>query len=1455
MTALVSRFSITILMLVALLHAAAQLPCSFEHFSASDGLSQNRINHIIQDKNGFIWLGTYNGLIRYDGYKFKTYKANSTLVVSNRVNRITEDTYGRLWTTSADDILCFKPSTESFLLPHRNIDFGITPERIYKERSGKVWLVSKEEGCVCILDSLFNYTVYSKNNGKLPNCQLNAIYEDKELNTWLLTSNGLGFLTSEEMDSVHFIMNNKTTNPFLNKPFYTVSELNEEIWFGSKSGTIWRYLKKSRSFVEFQLDIDSSVRSIYKTDGKTLIILTQSEGFYTYNRENGELKKYDSTTLPQLESNELDYVNINKPYEMWFNIGLGDFYKFDLRTEKLKRYSVPIEYNPQNTRYYGPFVKKDIYNQLWIHPRGGGFSRYNRQLDQLEPFYNLPGHPDNRNLNIINSAYFDQQGILWMCTPSLGLEKVTFCKTLFESQRPFPKLDGTLTNKVRCIFEDKTGKIWLSTREGKLLSGNSDFSHLVTVGPTGKLNDDTSWPAAVYSINEDANNNIWLGSRGEGVFKLSPDKTGGFHVENYRHNPKDSYSLSNNNIFNIAVDHLNNIWIGTLGGGVNIVDNSNGRSLRFINHNNKLTQFPVDKYSRVRCIVAGANNIMYAGTSGGLLVWKTPTGAWGDVDFKHYESNPATTASLSHNEVMGLAAPSNGELYLATFGGGLNKVTKRDAEGYPTEFISYNQDEGLSSDLLLNVLTDKTGNYWVNSESSLVRFNPSDTTFESFKEIELLLSGGVFSEGASAYTSNGEIVFGHNNGIIRFKPEQTNQNTFMPKVILSNFCLYNKPYLNNDGIPLALKEGTIIELKHNQNFISIDFAALDLLASSNITYRYQLEGVDPEPNYTKDLRRAVYTNLPAGEYLFKVQSTNSSGIWVDNETSIPIVIYPSFWATKWAFALYILLILGLFFFIQRHYFIIYKLKSDVKFQKEISDIKLKFFTDISHEIRTPLTLITAPIEYLLNNEQTPKQVKEHLGYISNNTNRLLNLVNQILDYRKYQNQKLRIEKTNIGHFTEKICLEFKNLAAEKKLFFSFNDLSNNAIVWVDRNAFEKVIMNLLSNALKYNNSGNTIKVSIEKRNDHVCLSVSDNGPGISKSKQKELFNRFATFHEQTSNPSTGIGLSIIKEIVDKHHAKIKVESDEGQGSHFTIQFLNGYTHFGKDAEIILPENSASSKIAITNEVPIETDNSTKTNASFKPSILIVEDDEGLRNYIKTILIDEFLIYEAENGEEGLKVAIKDAPDFIVSDIMMPKMDGIAFLKALRANVSTSHIPVILLTAKTNIESKLDGLAYGADDYITKPFSVTYFKARVYNLLEQRKRLHRLLVSDYSINQEQSEDTTGIIVSADEELIAKAIDIINKNIDENGLTVEFLGTELGLSRSTFFNKLKSLTGMSPNEFIRDLRLQHAAKLILSQKILIKEACYMSGFSDLKYFGKCFKKKFGMPPGEYRSQGSE
>ena len=1454
---------------VILLHIekiAAQPECYFEHYGAENGLPQQTIMDILQDQKGFIWLSTWDGLSKFDGHNFKTFRIPHTgnfQVRSNRIDNIFEDKYGNIWTLSYDNRAHrFNPLTERFTDIHsldyyKDKDFFTTA--IIPQKSGKVWLLSENNGCISITDSIFSAEIYNIQNGRLAGNTVHIVYEDKELNSWILTNKGILHVPYIKTDSAQHLFNKMSAVNDAEIPFYSILEVDEQIWFGSENGVIWIFNKKNKEYLNIDATTDSDIISLMELSSEKILAVTRDDGFLIYNTHSGDWNTYNTRTLAQMASNEIFNCYVDRSRNIWLETNTLGVSKFNPYTESFIHFTPTLESTESSVFPPNYFIFEDKENRLWVHPRGGGFSLFDKERDKLIPFYNEPFSPDWRFSNMLHSAYSDRQGNLWMCTRSHGLEKIIFYENDFKTFLIDNNIHSTVSNDVRPIFQDSKKNIWVATKDGRIYMYDQNFQKKGHLGENGAIGNSNPLKGIAYCFMEDSSQQIWIGTKGEGVYKLTrTNDSDQFRIENYKHILSDPQSLSNNNVYSIYQDKNGQIWIGTYGGGINLLHETSS-GVKFIHSQNDLTNYPYQSGSQVRIISEDKFGNVCVGTTLGLIMF-SPDSHYRNIQY-HLILKESFENSIKANDIFDICTTAKGETYIGTFGGGISKIEETDEYGFPLSFKTYDINDGLPSNITLSVLEDDSGNLWISTEGNLTKFNPQKESFENFSEVKRLMKRQAFSENSRNKTIDGKILFGYSNGIMIFSPKNLKNNTYVPYLSLSQFKIFNKEILINENTVLKnnIDDVNQLILKHNQNFFSIDFAALDYVEPNNILYAYRLDGFDKDWIYSGTQRTANYTNLSKGKYTFRVKSTNSDGVWIDNERVLPIEIRPPYWATTWAYLIYFILIATLIYYVTKILYAFYRMRNKIILEERESEIKTRFFTDISHEIRTPLTMIVSPIDNILQNTGTPENIKKQLNLVSKNTTRLLNMVNQILDFQKIQQKTLHIEKIEIGKLVEEISNGFAKNAEANNINFIVENKFDEQIIWADSESVEKIVINLLSNAFKYTAPGKKIKISVFDNNNSVALKVEDEGKGIAPDKQERIFKRFESFNEDKSKPSTGIGLSIIKELADKHKAKIQIQSELNKGSTFTVLFQKGFEHFGADT-VIHSQKKTENKVITVNQENNSIYTPDITGEIGKPSILVVEDDDDLRTFICSILENDYEVSEASDGRQGLEKAKEIIPDFIVSDIMMPEVDGIGFLKSVRSNINTSHILFLLLTAKTTLDSKLEGFEHGADEYITKPFSVSYFKARVKNLLERREQLQKfyrnsgVLLKNEEIILEDS--AIGSLINKQDAEFLKAVNtIIEKNIDNSDFVVEDLANEVAMSRTVFFKKLKGLTGQSPIEYIRNIVMQQAARLLISGKYTVKEVSYMVGISDPKYFTKCFKKQFRTTPSEYKNNAKK
>ena len=800
-----------------------------------------------------------------------------------------------------------------------------------------------------------------------------------------------------------------------------------------------------------------------------------------------------------------------------------------------------------------------------------------------------------------------------------------------------------------------------------------------------------------------------------------------------------------------------------------------------------------------------------------------------------------------------------------------SEINKLDASN--TEVIVYTTENGLADNSIKSILEDENGNLWLGTNTSITFF---DIENESFKNYSIAdgLRGSDFNLESALYSTDGLMYFGSTEGLNVFDPKQITQSGFIPPLVITEFQVFNLPVKIGEDSPLKenILEAKEIILPFSQNVFSFQFSALDYNSPQSIQYAYKMEGFDNDWINSGNRRFITYTNLNSGTYTFKVKATNSDGLWSENYKSISVVINSPWWRTGWAYVSYVLLIVLGLVAARKIEMNRSRLRNELKMrefeakkQRELENIKSRFFANLSHEFRTPLTLIRGPVEELINGTAAENQ-KEYYQLIQRNSEKLQELIDQLLELTQLENAAipLKAKKENLVNLLRGVFYSFDSLGKEKEIKLSFNADRDKLICWVDRDKLEKIINNLLSNAFKFTPAKGEISFNIYLQffdgNEYAIVKVADTGIGIPPDKLQNIFDRFYQVDDSTRKKfgGSGIGLALVKELVDLHKWNIDVKSEVSKGTEFYLRIPLSDTYLSeneKDIERIIDQHLLEDKAQIiAGDKPLSLDEEIeqeilekKKLADSKPSILIVEDSEDVRSYITGLLKNDYIINEAADGEVGIKKSAEVMPDLIISDVMMPSMNGFEFCKKVKTDWLTSHIPVILLTAKASPESRIEGLETGADDYLTKPFSSKELLVRIKNLLEQRKSLREKFSKEIKV-----EPASIAVNSIDNEFLEKAFDVAEKNLSNTEFNSEAFAKEMFVSRSQLHRKVLALTGQAPGEFVRTFRLKKAASLILEKRLSITQIAFEVGFNSPSHFTKAFRQQFNCLPTEFTAK---
>lgn len=1338
---------------------------------------------------------------------------------------------------------------------------------------------------------------------------VNSISQDDQGLMWFATEDGLNRFDGY---SFKIFKNDPDNTRGLADNFvqHVYKDSKDVLWVSSRKG-LQQFDQRKEQFTLYKHDYPAEVN--YPTNdvsfmaegsAHNLWVAWYGTGFASFNRETKKFTPYTDRILPQLTSTQTLALHEDKFGLLWVGTQNGGLNVFKVSNgtvvKKHESLSAPTSLPSRNIRCFA----EDHDGNMWIGT-ASGLVLYKRQENKFYTF-NLP------HFGVAGKSIFtllaDSRENLWIGVQGGGL--YTLDLRQFNSRRVDDIIFNHIQNlndydiskrTVQALYEDRDKNLWIGTFGDGIYMISSIEEKFTSIQIKQYTNAALSF-VQYYGMCYDQNGNLWLGTDGDGIYK---SKVNGDIVKHYTADGRKG-SIADNAILSALRDHNNTLWFGTYSQGIFQYDAahdaflnysysgtlSGGNDVRVImedsQHNiwvgtNRGGLCLLDKATRTYKNIPGVKDAMRDGDirsiaedrSGGLWI-----GCYGDGLYrfdprtrksKRYFHTSQQNDQLKSNVVFSVSIDRKGKVWIGTGGGGLSVYNPA------TKIITrFSEKSGLANNTIYAILIDNADNLWLSTNKGISKYDVANNRFYNY-DVNDGLQEGQFNPGSALYNDiAGYMCFGGTMALNIFYPEQVVQNLKKPEVMLSGFQLFNKPVevnSNNENdfsLDQVISQTKKITLRHDQSVFTFDFVAINYSYPEKNKYAYKLEGLDRDWNYVGNQRSATYRYLPAGSYTFKVKASNQDNNWSNDYTSIAVTVLPIFWRTPLAYLLYVLIVGGLCFAavsVRSKQAALRKRlkieKAQRKRERQMVQEKLSFFTEISHEFRTPLTLMIGPLEEMVTREGSYTPTGRKLKMVYRNAHKLLNLINKLLDYRKIEsgNIVLKVKEDDIVAFVEEIYITFKELAHRKNINFNFHASEPSLMVWFDKEKLEMVVNNILSNSFKYIGKGNEISISIQKQvsekwpQGKVSIKIKDNGIGIPK---KQLGNIFDWFYkgDNTAPMSSGIGLALAKKLVHLHKGEIYVESTEGSGSTFSIKIPLGKDHF-KPSEIII-DNSEDRFILGENghapQLPELLHEDIEEEASGKKgmrSLLLVEDDEDIRLFLREYFEKSYKILEAGNGREGLALAMDHHPDLIISDIMMPEMNGIDFCKELKSNIRTSHIPVILLTAKTSLTHHKEGIEIGADTYITKPFSPEMLALTMNNLLQSRenlKRFYRNLFTSVPAGASVPEPH-----SPDEKFLHSIHDILKANLDHPDFNVNELCEALNMSRSLLYKKVKMLTGLSPVEYLRSLRMQEAAQLLKSQKYKVFEVVYMVGFSDLKYFRQCFVKEFGFPPSEFIKNG--
>ena len=1442
-----SRLCLIAIICFVSLTAFAQNNTKHVRYTAANGLSDNRITTIIKDRDGFMWFGTWVGISRFDGYKFsifKSYPGDRSPLKNNRIDDIVEDkTTGDLWVKAYDaQVYKFDKKIGVFsgladLLKDETVKNVIFTKILLADKNS-IWLETDTAGIFFIENSSAKKPILHKFSStarlRLPSNSITSFKLDQDKNVWIGTKIGLRVFS---VDKNNQYQPKTFPSSIKNEMISSVVESEHHYWLANNVGSVFLIDKKLKIAKKYQVSSGAIYHILYSKKSKKAYCTTA----------NGELIAVNHIGGVEYFSKVNDHSALFAFFEdtegsLWIESQNYGIVKFDIAT---KQFFYPLNKAsyPFKPKIWNSTIFQDKNGTVWINLKEKGVLFYDRNSQSLKVFSNRSEAASKELSNNIIRCYYDPAGVMWIGSGFDGVEKIVFQESNFKQFAPKPFSTLRSENEVRGIYSDRNNRLWFGTKDGQLhvTKDNKKTTNLFVNQPEKH--------AGIYSITDDWKGNVWLGTKPSGLMKAEPvdSAKNKYRFTEFTLNYEGpTEGKPRRSIYSLLEDKKRRLWAGTFGDGLVQITEENGK-ITYKTIFNAFFKYPKGNFARIRHLAEDAKGRIWIGTTGGLLVFD-PTGKPENYTFKSYKKELGNIRSLGGDDVQFIFRDSKNRMWVLTSAGGLN-LAQGDDPTKALTFINYSTKNGLPSDCLLGCLEDKHGNLWLSTQNGISQFDIKNNKFHNFNHNDGL-HDATLSEASCIKNKNGDFFFGTTFGYLNFNPDSVKTTKIAAKMAFTNLQINSEDLFPGEGSTLKSDINNLDELalKYNQNGISIEFAVLDYRSVDKQSFSYRLKGFDDVWRNTEGQRRATYTNLPPGDYVFEVKSLNEELYSQLPSKSISITILPPFWKTWWAYFIYLVLLTIVFLVIRKVAISFLRLRQSVAVEKRLAELKLNFFTQISHELRTPLTLIMNPSEEVLHSEKLSARGKEYMNTVVKNASRMVKLVNQVLDLRKVQSGKatLKVSQINLHAFITEIVGYFKESLIQKDIQILING-EPEVMLWGDAEKLEIIIYNVLANAIKF--SPNQSKININFKADEtgkIKIDVIDEGPGV---KDAELNDIFKLYYEGDNTngkavKGTGIGLALSKELVELHEGKITAANCSPRGLRISMELKAGNSHFNTE-NIRFVEGSAAATIQFYTEPSLVVKElSDKENTTF-PTILLVEDNDDLRSFLINKLADQYRVESAHNGLLGLQKAKELIPDLILSDIMMPEMDGVQMLDQLKNEKSTSHIPVILLTAKHSIESQIDGLKYGADYYLTKPIKMELLQVAMDNILRRRKQFAQALIDGKPVEEAQEP----FITVHDKEFLEKIIHIVEAKLDDDEFNIDYVADSMAMSRSAFFKKLKSLTDLAPVEFVRDLRLKKSKEIFDAGEENISTVAYAVGFSNPKYFSTCFRSKYQQTPSEY------
>ena len=1308
------------------------------------------------------------------------------------LSSICEDKYGFIWFASNNGAYRYN-SLETVKFINSPDDKTSLPgnyiRSLYLDMKHEIW-ISADHGL-----SMFDYQCecfrryqFHDAEGNPKGLNVYQIFQTADSTYWMVDNSGFSRIDFKTNTVSYLKIPDAQKNDLIR--IAAKSEKEERIWLGGINGGVYYCDPPYQKIVFFAHSRDQNVIAILP-DGDKVWIGYDWGGADLFTRQGVLTDHFDDHIEGK---NKIPSSRVRTIFKYKDEIWLGTFKGLVRMNENGIEVVEKEKYTglTNNSIYQ---IYRDSKNGIWIGTWSGGLGYINEWSNNFEHFKR---ESNNNSLsdNVISSFEETEDGKIIIATEEGHLNYLDRSNHQITDVRI--KGPGGIVNHIKTLCIDKNGTLWIGTFASGVfykLKGAKDFQ---------KFNLIDDFNEQFYDI-IGTREGLWLASSVRGLFYYDYQKR---QVKHYSLNNTDPGSLSSNAVRTLLEDSKGNIWIGS-GNGLNRKDKGSERFVRFF-------------------------------------------------------YNPDEKNRISSNNIYSLFEDSKQNIWIGTAGGG---VTIYDPK--TTIFSQLSKKDGLPGNDVHGILEDNTGVIWMSTENGISAYSPATKKFRNF-DYNDGLQGNQFNPGAAFKAHNGDLFFGGSNGFTRFDPAQIKGNPVAPEAIITGLEINNQ-VVNQSNDPNLIRQSLMtiayLDLKYNQNSLKFSFVANNFLLPQKNRYKYRLSGYSPDWVEIQNDNKAVFTKIPPGDYIFEVVAANNDGKWNKTPTRLNITIQNPFWRTFYAYLIYLFIFLVIFYFLQRELRLRSRLKNSIlqeRIQREndekLHQLKLHFFTNISHEFRTPLTLILSPLSLLKKKLNGQEEPLEHLTMIENNANRLLRLVNQILDIRKIELGKMAFQPQNFDIVA--LCREvfqcFSSQDNDRKISFSFESDFSSLFIMIEPDKIDKLIFNLLSNAIKYAPDNGVIQLSIKSpnwkpetikkpyhyatgntiNNGYVTIAVENEGPGIKPSDLPNIFNRFYQAPGQIAG--TGIGLHLCSEYVIMHHGQIEVFTGENMGASFYVRLPISQEEIEKGVQGALFQTSSYEE----HEIHSLPDPRAVVKSEKEITILVVEDNKEMQRFLKTILSDIYNVITADNGNEGIVKVSESDPDLVITDVMMPGINGIEFCRMLKTDINTSHIPILMLTALSSVESQLEGFETGADDYIVKPFDDRILILRIRNLLDSRRVLREKFTNSHGEWREAMRK-----LQPDRELLEKATSIIENHITDLVFTVDMLASELNLSRSSLHRKLKALTNQSATEFIKYVKINKSITLIENGMTNIDEICFKVGFNSHSYYSMCFKKQLGQTPSEY------